>query len=307
MKPKISVITCSHNSRPDYLSEVIDSLAQQTLSKELWEYLLIDNGSKEPLSSSADISWHANARIIREEKLGLTPARLRGIGEAVGKLLVFVDDDNVLNPDYLIQAASLAEMWPMIGAFSGQVKARFEEQPPEWTKRYWNRLAIREFDHDRWSNIPCLDHTTPNGAGLCVRRQVAEEYARYHQVGKRNFVLDRTGNSLLSAGDLDLATTACDLGLGNALFASLKLTHLIPPERLEEEYLLRLFEDQTFSHVILDSFRSNGREPSRRSWKSSLAEQLRIMSKDRRERRFIRAAAAGQRRALQYLGNGTDY
>ena len=42
------------------------------------------------------------------ERLGLTPARLRGIRESRGELLVFVDDDNVLERDYLEVALALA-------------------------------------------------------------------------------------------------------------------------------------------------------------------------------------------------------
>lgn len=300
---EISVVTCSHNPRLDYLKLVTQSLANQTLDRSRWEYLLIDNASAQGISSLVDLSWHSQGRHVKEERLGLTPARLRGIEDTKAGLLVFVDDDNVLDPDYLEQALRIAAALPMVGAFGGQVRPAFELQPPEWTRKYWSRLAIREFDRDRWSNIPCLNQTAPNGAGMCVRRQVADEYARYHRNGKRNVVLDRTGNSLLSAGDLDLATTACDLGLGNGLFTSLKLTHLMPAERLQEEYLLRLIEDQTFSGVLLDSFRSNGEQPARRSWKSSVAERLSIMSRDRRERSFIRAAAAGQRKAVEYLAN----
>jgi hypothetical protein len=216
-------------------------------------------------------------------------------------LLVFVDDDNVLDDDYLEQAVRLSMAWPMIGAFSGQVRPRFEQQPPEWTRTYWNRLAIREFDHDCWSNIPCLDYTSPNGAGLCVQRRVADEYAAYHANGKRKIVLDRMGSSLISAGDLDLAATACDLGLGNGLFAALKLTHLMPRERLEEDYLLRLMEAQGTSAILLNSFRSNGNGTLRRGMRTIIADQLRLLFMKPRQRRFVRALKRGHEKAFQLL------
>jgi len=282
---------------------VLASLRNQTLDKQRWEFLLIDNASDEPLSLRADLSWHPNGRHLREEKLGLTHARLRGIKETRGEMLVFVDDDNVLDRDYLNQVLLLSATWPMIGAFSGQVRAEFEEPPEDWTKKYWNRLAIREFTEDRWSNIPCLDHTTPNGAGLCVRRRVAAEYLAYHLSGKRKIVLDRAGTSLLSAGDLDLASTACDLGLGNGLFASLKLTHLIPRERVEETYLTRLLEWQAFSAVVLDSFRSSGQAETRKGLKTRVADQLRILSMNRRDRRIFRARKSGERKANDLISN----
>src|ERR1022692_4717847 len=98
---KFSVIICTHNPRPDYLRRTLDALKAQTLPKEQWELLLIDNASKEPLADTWDLSWHPQARHIREEALGLTRARLCGISQSKGELLVFVDDDNVLSADYL--------------------------------------------------------------------------------------------------------------------------------------------------------------------------------------------------------------
>ncbi|MEP6740882.1 MAG: glycosyltransferase family A protein [bacterium] len=93
----ISVITCSHNPREDYLAQVIEALKNQTLDKQRWEYLLIDNASDKALEKRVDLSWQPNSRHIREENLGLTHARLRGIRESRNEILVFVDDDNVLD------------------------------------------------------------------------------------------------------------------------------------------------------------------------------------------------------------------
>src|SRR5215217_6870119 len=97
----VSVIICTHNPRADYLKRTLDSLRAQTLSNDQWELLLIDNASTMPLASSWDISWHPHALHIKEDELGLTSARRRGMREASADLLVFVDDDNVLDISYL--------------------------------------------------------------------------------------------------------------------------------------------------------------------------------------------------------------
>ncbi len=98
-QPDISVILCTHNPRADYLDRVLVGLRRQTLSFQHWELVLIDNASKEKVADRFDIGWHPNGRNIREDELSLTPARLRGIAESVAELLVFVDDDNVLDLD----------------------------------------------------------------------------------------------------------------------------------------------------------------------------------------------------------------
>lgn len=303
---QISVITCSHNPREDYLKQVIDALKNQSLAKQDWEYLLIDNASDGPLEKRVDLSWQPNGRHIREEKLGLTPARLRGIREATGDMLVFVDDDNVLDAGYLQQALTIADEWPILGAFGGQVRGLFEEVPADWTKRYWSRLVIREFEQNSWSNVPTLHETMPSGAGLCVRSQVAKQYLAYHANGKRGILLDRKGTSLVSGGDIDLAATSCDIGLGVGLFASLKVSHLISRDRLLEDYLVKLVEGMAFSGPILNSFRSNGEAPMPAKRKTKIADLVRMALMNRRDRRFFRAVKNGEKRAEKFLANGIN-
>ena len=139
----------------------------------------------------------------------------------------------------------------------------------------------------------------PCGAGLCVRRGVAEHYLRLHDSGERTFQLDRTGNALLSGGDNDLAACACDIGLGVGLIASLKLTHLIPPERLTMDYLARLAEGIHYSSILLDAKR--GISVRERSALGRAADFLRIMRLKHPHRRILRAAFRGRDRATRQL------
>jgi glycosyl transferase family 2 len=299
MAAALSVILCTHNPRADYLRRCLEGLAAQTLAQERWELLVIDNASAPEGTPRPDLSWHRQARLIREDEIGLTPARLRGIREATGELLVFVDDDNVLDADYLQTALRVADERPFLGSWSGQCRPAFETAPPEWTRRYWGNLVIREFEHDVWSNLPRLPETMPSGAGLCVRRAVAAHYLLLHGSGQRAFQLDRAGESLVSGGDNDLAGSACPLGLGVALVASLKLTHLIPPERLTEDYLERLAEGIHFSGTLLDA--AYGTPPARRGVPRVLADFLRSLRLQQPHRRILRAAYRGRDRAVRLL------
>src|ERR1700693_2808936 len=95
----LSVIICTHNPRPEYFAKCIKALQTQTLSLDKWELLLIDNASDSAKAPRPDLAWHPRARLVCELRLGLTPARLRSIHEAISGLLVFVDDDNVLDSD----------------------------------------------------------------------------------------------------------------------------------------------------------------------------------------------------------------
>jgi glycosyltransferase involved in cell wall biosynthesis len=277
----------------------MEALRRQSLAPAAWELVVIDNASTEAVSGKVDLGWHPRARVVQEPSLGLTPARLRGIVEASGELLVFVDDDNILEDRFLELARDIARDNPRIGAFSGQAIPEFETPPEEWTRRYWGSLAIRQFAEDRWSNIAFLPETTPMGAGLCVRRQVALRYRQLHDEGRRPIRLDRAGALLVSGGDVDLAMTACDLGLGTGTFASLKLTHLMPAGRTSEEYLLRLIEGIAYSGVVLDYMRARNAPAAAAPFKTRAANVVRRLLMTPRQRRFADAHARGERRGRE--------
>jgi glycosyltransferase involved in cell wall biosynthesis len=295
-----SLILCTHNPRRDYLDATIAGLRGQTLPCDQWEFLLIDNASSPERLPTANLDWNPNARLVHEDKLGLTPARLRGIQESKGDLLVFVDDDNILDPNYLEAALRIAVERPYLGSWSGQCRPVFDEPPPEWTRRYWGNLAIREFDEDKWSNLPRLPETMPCGAGLCVRREVALHYLSLHHDGKRGFQFDRTGDSLISGGDNDLAGCACDLGLGVGIMTDLKLQHLMPPQRLTADYLARLAEGIHFSAVILDRERGDTNSSIQR-WRVRFRDWVRARLYRLPHRQIQLAVLKGRQRGVEEL------
>ena len=264
--PRLSVIICTHNPRQDLLQRTLQALRAQTLPHAEWELLLIDNACTEPLSGRWDLTWQTRARHIREEELGLTPARLRGIREARSDLLLFVDDDNVLDPDYLEQALLMAGRWPMVGVFSGSCRGEFEIPPPASIRPFLSSLAVAEIDREYWANIHEWSLATPLGAGMCLRRPVAEAYRQRVLSRPSLRQLGRRGSILTSGEDNDIVLTAIDLGFGSARFPTLRLTHLITRGRLTEEYIIKLHAGFEFSGLILAADRNRGgarRRPGR--------------------------------------------
>jgi glycosyltransferase involved in cell wall biosynthesis len=108
----------------------LDSLKIQTLEKDQWELLLIDNCSTKLIAETYDLTWHPHARHIREHQVGLTFARLRGIKESQAPVLVFVDDDNLLKVDYLEVALNTMRSNHLLGALgAGRILPEFETPP----------------------------------------------------------------------------------------------------------------------------------------------------------------------------------
>jgi glycosyltransferase involved in cell wall biosynthesis len=261
---ELSVIICTHNPRRDYLRRVLDALGKQSLSMDHWELLLVDNASDVRISPEWDLSWHPNARHAIESVLGLALARMRGIREARADLLVFVDDDNVLDPDYLSKAVRIKNEWPMLGVWgSGAIIPEFEKVPSDHLKGLLPYLALRESDRVCWGNVPIENsESTPWGAGLCVRRNVATNYLRLYDDASIR-ILGRRGKSLMGFEDVEICFVACSIGSGMGVFPELRLTHLIRKERIVENYLLRLVEDTQISMMLLN-FKWKGNLPETR-------------------------------------------
>lgn len=296
----ISVILCTHNPRAAYLDRTLASLRAQTLDKTQWEFVLVDNHSESPLADRIDLSWHPRARVVREDELGLTPARLRGVAETREPILIFVDDDNDLDPAYLTAAAQIAETCPHLGAWGGECLGEFETAVPAWAEPYLCYLAIREVARATWGNQ--YDYNlVPVGAGMCVRRSVAEAYARDTRQNTRRRELDRRGNQLVSGGDSDLAFTAIDQGLGIGLFPSLKLKHLMPAGRLDPAYLERLLEGIAFSSVIVLKLHGVPIAPPIQSRLSRWVHDYKISRQPAAVKQLERARDRGRQRAFAQL------
>jgi glycosyltransferase involved in cell wall biosynthesis len=256
-----SVIICAHNPRPDYLRRVLNALRDQILPKEQWELLVVDNASKVPLASAWDFSWHPNSRCILEDELGQAFARQRGMREASADLLVFVDDDNVMAPDYLSEALRIKREWPLLGVWgSGATVPEFESLPPDYLKELLPHLALRQSKNIYWSNVHSCIESEPWGAGLCVRANVGAAYCKLFENSSLP-LSGRQGKSLMSCDDTEICYVACNLGLGMAVFPELRVSHLIPKERIAEKYLLKLFEGKLISYLVL-TYKWRGTVPS---------------------------------------------
>jgi glycosyltransferase involved in cell wall biosynthesis len=300
--PDLSVIICTHNPRADCLRRTLESLAAQTLPKEQWELLIVDNASQPPLAERCDIAWHPHGRHVREDRLGLTLARLCGISKSTGQLLVYADDDNVLAPDYLENAIAIAARHPHLAVFgAGILEPEFEIQPPAELNSLLFLLALRSVPAPRWSNHPQDGSCLPFGAGLCVHRKTAGQCAALVEKLKVGTVLGRKGGELLFQHEDDLFSwVAAGAGQGFGIFPELRITHLISAGRLNRAYFLRLIYYSTFSHWILHYLLA-GDQPEKNSFFRAFRTGLHALRNGLFSARCQWARTKGEDRAAHFI------
>ena len=299
----LSVLTCSHNPRDEYLKRVLDALRRQTLDTSRWELLLIDNASGQPLREIYDLSWHPAGRHFSVEKLGKTHAILHGINESRSEILLVVDDDNVLGADYLENVVKIFAEHPFLGVIGGVIEGEFEVEPPSWSLSYLQYLAIVDKgDRPLHALTPDMNFYIPPGAGMGIRKSVAEHYARQIQNDPVRQGLDPVGNKLSRAGDTDMALCAFDVGLARGYFPQLRLKHLIAKDRLQPEYMERLIEGTEYSVTLLSLIKGLT-VPQPSSFRNRLTTKARLWMKNKNSRlklRMDKAEERGKRNAHGY-------
>lgn len=292
---KISVILCTYNPRRAYLERTLGALRSQTIGRESWELIIVDNNSSPSISSWLDLEG-LTARVLEEQEQGFTPALLRGLEQAQADLCLLLHDDNVLPPAFLEENLRIANTWPQLGAWGGGYEPEFETPPDPQLTPWLAYLAIHPVTKDRWSNALYDYGATPCGAGMAVRTQVLRHWARLTREDSRRRALGRHTDKLTSCEDFDIAFTAIDLGLGTAVFSRLKLTHLIPTRRVQKDYLVRLAEGHGYSSVMLHSLR-DGFIPPARSAVSRLRRWRHLRRLQPAERSVQEALGRGEARA----------
>jgi glycosyltransferase involved in cell wall biosynthesis len=299
--PDLSVIICTHNPRADRLHRTLESLAAQTLSKEQWELLIVDNTSQPPLAERCDITWHPCGRHVRENHLGIIFARLCGINNSTGELLVFVDDDNMLAPDYLENTIAIAERHPHLGVFgAGIVEPEFEIQPPSELNSLLFMLALRNVPAPRWSNHPQDSSCLPFGAGLCLHRNIGKQFVALVEQLKAVTVLGRKGGVLFQHEDDLISWAAAESGQGFGIFPELRITHLIAAGRLNRVYFLRLIYYGAISHWVLHYLLA-GERPVKNSFYRALHTGLHALRNGLFSARCQWARAKGEDWAARFI------
>lgn len=134
MSIDISAIICTRR-RLGYLELALQSLSEQTLDPARYEVIVVDNCEQATARGLfADRQRTiTNLRYLNESTVGLSAARNRGLREARGTLVAFLDDDAIASPNWLETALKAFETYPEeIGFLGGRVLPIYEAPRPDW-------------------------------------------------------------------------------------------------------------------------------------------------------------------------------
>lgn len=297
---KIDVILCTHNPRWDYLLRSLDSVAEQERVEEVEvsRWLVDNNSSPEIAEKLKELCVDRSFRYLHEKEQGLVHARICGLRNTSGELVVWVDDDTVLATNYLAEAARIARDKPFLGVWGGSISLELEKPVPDYIRPHLALLTETHVESEQWSNYQNCKPVA--GAGMCTRRVVGDRYvSNYHRSPLRK-LLGRSAQNLFSGEDWDFCLTAPELALGVGRMPSLSLIHLIPERRTTEAYILKIAEGHRFSAQIVCEVR--GMPLVRENFsKKIFSLRLRGLLKPSFEKKILIADLHGLARGLSFL------
>ena len=251
----ISVIICCYNSS-ERLPQTISCLAIQEVAPDVpWEVIIVNNGSTDDTQEAAirelaRYDWKPAAhKVVYEGKPGLSHARERGVDEAAYEYVLFCDDDNWLNDDYVQTAYDFLEQNPGYAAIGGRSEAVFDRGvvAPDWFEEYQMGYAVGQQGEE--GDITARGYLW--GAGITFRKSA------FRAVINPTFpslLTDRKGNELSAGGDSEICLRFVIVGYKLYYTGKLKFRHFITSDRLTTGYRGKLWEGFLESAKILDKY-----------------------------------------------------
>ena len=169
----VTVLICTRDRRA-MLERALGSIASARVPAGLaWELVVVDNGSADGTAAAAEgFAGRLPIRVVREERAGLSHARNRGVEAARGGLIVWTDDDVLVDAGWLEAHCRAAAAHPEAAFFGGRVDPVLEPPTPGWLRDNLDLLehlvAGRDFGETPFA-IRGEDDRLPFGANFAVR------------------------------------------------------------------------------------------------------------------------------------------
>ena len=241
---KITVILCTYNRCED-LALALESLASSLLPTTAWEVLVVDNNSQDKTRETVDAfrgRFPGQFRYLCEKQQGKSHALNSGIHEAKGEILVFTDDDVIVDPTWLENLTSNLsdERWAGAG---GRTLPPRNFSPPRWLSLRGRYALAPLAIFDRGPEAGDLLEA-PFGNNSAYRRTMFEKHGGFRTdlgpcAGSKDPQKSEDsefGNRLLLAGERFRYE------------ASAVLYHSVPQNRVQKKY----FQDWWFDKARAD-------------------------------------------------------
>lgn len=242
---KYSIVIPTHN-RAGELRETLRSLAALACA-DPWEVVVADNNCTDDTPAvvrDAAAGFPAPLHYVVERVPGRSAALNAAIGRAAGDLLVTIDDDVRVAPDYLDHVGRAFATFGC-GYIGGRVLPLWRGRRPAWLPghrtRHWAVIALVDEGPDPFEWTTKL----PIGANFALTRRAFEV------VGPWNPSVGRRAGTLLGQEVREWCLRAREKGLHGYYAPDAVVQHVIHADRLTKRYFRRWFYWRGISRALM--------------------------------------------------------
>jgi glycosyltransferase involved in cell wall biosynthesis len=229
---KISVAICTWN-RAAQLDQTLEAMHQlHTPPRVEWELVVINNQCTD--DTAAVVERHSRKlpiKTVDEPTLGQSNARNKALEVASGELILWTDDDVLVDRMWLSEYCAAASRWPRATYFGGLILPWYECVPPRWVERNLRFLKgvllVRDLGP---GERPFEGREEPSGASMMFRREVFDNWRFEPRLGL-------VGNSPVRGEDTQLIETLRKRGEQGIWVPGAVVRHFVPASRMTQEYL----------------------------------------------------------------------
>jgi glucosyl-dolichyl phosphate glucuronosyltransferase len=248
----ISIIIPTLN-RASTLELAIKSFCLQNFSPDQFEILVVDNGSTDNTKDiiEAAISKYPSHKIgyIYEPEPGLLSGRHRGVQEAKGEILTFVDDDIEADVSWL-KAIKESFDDPTVQMVGGRNLPKYEVEAPQWLEWFWlehsyGKLCAELSLLDFGEQVREIDANYVWGLNFSIRKITLLKLGGFHPDCIPKHLQYFQGD-----GETGLTQEANQKGYKAIYQPKALVWHSVSQERMSYEY----FEKRYFYQGVCDSY-----------------------------------------------------
>ena len=232
----LSLIIATYN-RAEQLMVTLESVATQRHPAQRWECIVVDNNSKDDTRERVEAFAAAHPdlqlRYVFESNQGLSYARNRGIEEAKGEIIAFVDDDERIVEEFVSAYVELFASHPDAMSAGGKIVAEYPTGRPRWMSKYAEQPIANPMDFGQ-SIKPFPKGRIPGGGNMAMRRSI------FDKIGRFDTSLGRTGKQLIGGEESDLFERIEAAGMACYYVPRAVMYHIIPESKLTIDYFRRL-------------------------------------------------------------------
>jgi glycosyltransferase involved in cell wall biosynthesis len=233
----VTIAICTWN-RADILDQTLTQMANLVVPKDIqWELLVVNNNCSD--NTDEILAKHKSLLPLRrlfESRQGKSYAANLAVNEARGEVIIWTDDDVMVDPEWLTCYVQAFRDWPDAAFFLGRIDPWFSQEPPAWIDRHLATLggvyAINLGDELVRQALPS---DAVAGANMAIRAAILRQFSFNENFGP-------VGSEYAVGEDTDVCYRIKKAGHQGVWVGTAKVRHYIRSERLTKPYVEKWFE-----------------------------------------------------------------